>query len=86
MMTVPNAEHRMREFDIKSRERLVRVEEGVIHIKELLEDHIETPCTQFNRTVHEDIIELRHTQKWIRWMSKTIIGGAILSAFGYVIY
>ena len=76
----------MTDFDAKSRERLVRVEQGVIHITELLKDHIdEPPCAQLGCSIMDDIVDLRGTQKWIKWASKTVIGGAILGCIGYLV-
>ena len=66
------------QFDIESRERLVRVEEGIDNLTDMLKLS-DLP------EMKQDITNLKNTQKWIRWVSKTIIGGAILSAIGYIV-
>jgi len=76
----------MDKFDLKSRERLIRVEDGVINIKELLKAHIDQPpCTQFGCTIKEDIVSLRGTQKWTRIVAKTGVGSAIVAIVGLII-
>ena len=60
-------------FDIKSRERLVRVEEGILHLAELMEK-IPSLCN--------DVESLKTTQKYVRWVSKTVVGAAIITILG----
>ena len=78
MMTAPSVEHKMDQFDIESRERLVRVEEGINNLADILKS-CDSP------EMKQDITNLKGTQKWIRWVSKTVIGGAILSTIGYIV-
>ena len=75
----------MNEFDIKSRERLVRVEEGVDHLTELLKTYIAGSCTEHGCILKEDVASLKTTQKYIRWVSKTTIGAALIALITFII-
>lgn len=77
----------MNEFDIKSRERLVRVEVGITNLTsivkkqtEALDKHLEE-----GKTVIADIESLKMTQRIAKWASKTTLGAAILAVITYLV-
>lgn len=72
-------------MDNESRERLVRVEEGMKYMTGLIENHITTPCPQFGCTIKQDIVSLRVTQKWTIWMGRTAVGAMIVGFFSYIV-
>ena len=72
-------------MDSESRERLVRVEEGIKNIASILEKHTSIICPQLGCAVTGDIVSLKVTQKWTIWLGKTAIGGMILVVVTYII-
>ena len=67
-------------FGNEERERLVRVEEAVNFIKGYIQEYV--PKFQ---EAEKDIISLKTTQKWARYVFKTTLGAAILAFVGFIV-
>lgn len=78
-------------FEIDITQRVTRVEDGVEYLKvgvddlkKLMNAHIEQPCKVGECALKDEVEDLKHTQKWVRWLSKTAIGGSVLVVIGVI--
>ena len=69
------------EMQKEDRERLVRVEVGVIALTEAVKEHIKADCDMLGCKLHDDVVSLKQTQKSaqrITWTSLVVMLGVIL--------
>jgi len=74
------------EFQEEVRERLTRVEEGVIHLKdgvEEIKDTLNTYCLS-QQELMVDVTDLKGTQKWVRAISKGVMFSIIGAAATFI--
>ena len=64
------------EMQKEDRERLVRVEVGVIALTEAVKEHIKADCDMLGCKLHDDVVSLKGTQKTARRISwsATLVG------------
>jgi len=63
-------------MDTASRERLVRVEEGVTHLTSILEQHVTADCVSQGCMLQVDVADLKNTQRNLRrsvWGFLTVV-------------